>query len=158
MITARTINDFEEDHNLLHHIFMRANPREQSRQIVFRHWDITYAQIADKQIPIFYQRLLYQQLVIVWGYKKGKTWIENYCVVTMYIFVNWSVTNRLTVNEGYKMYLDLCSLSGKTFYRHILWSFEAVRLDVKITASLWHLTGISAVLLPRCMSNFRTIG
>ena len=45
-----------------------------------------------------------------------------------------------------------------TSYRQIPWSLETARLDVLIIVSLWNLTGISAALLPRCLSNFRAIG
>ena len=51
----------------------------------------------------------------------------------------------------------LYSLSDKTSYRQISWSLEAARLSVIMIVSLWNLTGISAVLLPRCRSNFRAI-
>ena len=52
----------------------------------------------------------------------------------------------------------LYSLSGKTSYHQISRSLEAARLDVTIIVSLWNLTGISAALLRRCLSNFRAIG
>ena len=52
----------------------------------------------------------------------------------------------------------LYSLSGKTSYRQISWSLEAARLDAIMIVSLWNLTGISAALPPRCLSNFRAIG
>ena len=52
----------------------------------------------------------------------------------------------------------LYSLSGKTSYRQVSWSLEATRLDVMIIVSPWNLTGISAALLPMCLSNFRAIG
>ena len=54
--------------------------------------------------------------------------------------------------------LGLYSLSGKTYHRQISWSLEAVRMDVIMVVSLWNVTGISAALLPRCLSNFRSIG
>ena len=54
--------------------------------------------------------------------------------------------------------LGLYSLSGKTSYRQISWSLEAARLGVIIIAPLWNLTGTSAALLPRGLSNFRAIG
>ena len=37
-------------------------------------------------------------------------------------------------------------------------SLEAARLNVTMIISLWNLTGIWAVLLPRCLLNFITIG
>ena len=53
--------------------------------------------------------------------------------------------------------LGLYSLSGKTSYRKISWSLEAVRFGFKLFQSLWNLEGTSAALLPRCLSNFRAI-
>ena len=53
---------------------------------------------------------------------------------------------------------SLYSLSGKTSYRKTLWSLEATRVGVIMIVSLWNLAGISVVLLPRSLSNFRTIG
>ena len=43
------------------------------------------------------------------------------------------------------------------FYRFCL-MFIATRLDVIMIVSLWNLTGISAALLPRCLSIFRATG
>ena len=51
----------------------------------------------------------------------------------------------------------LYSLSVKTSYRQILWSLKATRLGVIMIKSFWNLTGISAALLPRCLSNIRVI-
>ena len=51
--------------------------------------------------------------------------------------------------------LGLYSLNGKTSYRQISWSLEAARMDLIMIVSLRNLTGISAALLPRCLSNFR---
>ena len=48
--------------------------------------------------------------------------------------------------------------SSKTSYRKISWSLEAARLDIIMIVLLWNLTGISAALLPRCLSNLRAIG
>ena len=55
------------------------------------------------------------------------------------------------------MILGLYSLSGKTSYRKISWSFEAARFGFKLFQSLWNLAGTSAALLPMCLSNFRAI-
>ena len=52
----------------------------------------------------------------------------------------------------------LYSLNGKTSYRQISRSLEAARLGVIMIVSLWNLTGISAAVLPRCLSNFRAMG
>ena len=56
-----------------------------------------------------------------------------------------------------QFFLGLYSLSGKTSYRKISWSLEAVRFGIKLFQSLWNLAGTSAALLPRCLSNFRAI-
>ena len=53
--------------------------------------------------------------------------------------------------------LGLYSLRGKTTYRKIAWSLEAARFMFRLFQSLWNLTSISAAILPRCLSNFRTI-
>ena len=54
--------------------------------------------------------------------------------------------------------LGLYSLSGKTTYRQISRSLEAARLGVIMIVSLRNLTGISAAMLPMCLSSFRAIG
>ena len=54
--------------------------------------------------------------------------------------------------------LSLYSQSGRASYRKISLSLGAAKLDVVIMVSFWNLTGISAALLPRCLSNFRAIG
>ena len=59
--------------------------------------------------------------------------------------------------SDYVTTLGLYSLSGKTSYRKISWSLEAARFGFKLFQSLWNLTGTSAALLPRCLSNFRAI-
>ena len=64
----------------------------------------------------------------------------------LYRHVYWDVTQ------------GLYSLSGKTSYRQISRSLEAARLGVIMIVSFWNLTGISAALLPRWLSNFRAIG
>ena len=61
-------------------------------------------------------------------------------------------TCRDSLNQG------LYSLSGKMPYRQISWSLEGSRLDVVMIVSLWNLTSVSAALLPRRLSNFKTIG
>ena len=51
----------------------------------------------------------------------------------------------------------LYSLSGRTSYRKISWSIEATRFGFRLFQSLRNLTGTSAAVLPRCLSNFRAI-
>ena len=52
----------------------------------------------------------------------------------------------------------LYSVSGRVSYHKISGSLEAAILDVIMIVSLWNVTGISAALLPRCLSNFEAIG
>ena len=72
--------------------------------------------------------------------------------------LKWSPQNSLEIENKLALTQGLYSLSGKTSYRQISWSLEAVRLGVIIIAPLWNLTGTSAALLPRGLSNFRAIG
>ena len=51
----------------------------------------------------------------------------------------------------------LYSLSWRSSYRKISWSLEAARSDVIMIFSFCNSAGISAALLPRCLSNFRMI-
>ena len=52
----------------------------------------------------------------------------------------------------------LYSLRRKTYYSQILWNLEGARLEVIMIISIVNLTGTSAALLPRCLSNLRAIG
>ena len=52
----------------------------------------------------------------------------------------------------------LYSLSVRTSYRQNSWSLGVAGLDGMMIVSLWNLTGSSAALLPRWLSNFRAIG
>ena len=54
--------------------------------------------------------------------------------------------------------LGLYSLINKASYRQMSWRFEAARSDVLMIVSHWHLTGMSAALLPRCLSIASVIG
>ena len=74
------------------------------------------------------------------------------------IQVVWKGTQWLHNTGNYFIIQGLYSLSCKTSYRQISWSHEAARLGVIIIVALWNLTGISAALLPRCLSNFKAIG
>ena len=49
------------------------------------------------------------------------------------------------------------SIYDKTFYCKISWSLEAARFVFEIVRSLWNLTGTSAALLPKCLSNFKAM-
>ena len=46
---------------------------------------------------------------------------------------------------------------GPPFTKRISWNLEATRSGIKILESFWNLTGVSAALLPRHISNFRAI-
>ena len=56
-----------------------------------------------------------------------------------------------------KLTLALYSPSITTSYRQISWSLVTAGLDIASIVSLWNLTGISAALLPRCLSTCRGI-
>ena len=56
-----------------------------------------------------------------------------------------------------KATMGFYSLSRRTAYCKISWSLEAARLVAIMTISLRNLTGISAAMLPMCLSNFRAI-
>ena len=49
------------------------------------------------------------------------------------------------------------SLNSKTSYNQILSSLDAVKIDIITFVLVWNLTCISAVLLPRCLLNFKAI-
>ena len=49
------------------------------------------------------------------------------------------------------------ALSRQGLYSRLTASLQAARLDVITIVSLCNLTGISAALLPRCLSNFRAV-
>ena len=84
--------------------------------------------------------------------------IESVRILCLVSGVLINMTHLINSNRGIKFtILGLYSPSGRTFDRRISWSLEATRSDVTIVASLWNLTGISVVLLPRCLSNFRAI-
>ena len=77
-----------------------------------------------------------------------------YIKTAHYWFRQW-----LVVEQGISQYQnhELCSLSSKTSYRQISWSLEAARLGVILIVLLRNFTGISAALLPKCLSNIRAI-
>ena len=64
----------------------------------------------------------------------------------------WSILRHSVILLG--LYL----LSERMSCRKISWSLKVARLDVIMLGSLWNLTGNSAALLPRCLSNFTAIG
>ena len=57
-----------------------------------------------------------------------------------------------------QMFNGLYSLSGTAYYWQISGTFGAARSDAIMVILLWHLPGISAAALPRCLSNFKAIG
>ena len=76
------------------------------------------------------------------------TWLHSNCTFHQTMKGKWL---KSTFCQG------LYSLSGNTSYRQISWSLEATRLGVIRIVMLWNLTGVSAALLPRCLSNFRVV-
>ena len=90
-----------------------------------------------------------------WSYLHCPRWsLSTLLSAVVGILRHWICLRRAYHQWG----LCLYSLSGKMSYRQISWSFEAARLDVIMIVSLWNLTGISAALLPMCLSTFRMIG
>ena len=70
----------------------------------------------------------------------------------------WNKEKKKRSSNIMQALLGPVSISNKTSYRKILWSLGAARLVVWIITSLWNLTGTSAaLLLPRCLPNFRAI-
>ena len=74
-----------------------------------------------------------------------------------------SAITMLTPRQPWVIQVISCNIQGpvsiydKMSYRKISWSLEAARFVFRIVRSLWHLTGTSAALLPRCLSNFKTM-
>ena len=94
--------------------------------------------------------------VLSYGFHIPWLWGHN-------VFNKWTLCTIPTMLVNIKHYANirqtqgLYSLSGKTSYRKISWSLEAARFGFKLFQSLWNLAGTSAALLPRCLSNFRSI-
>ena len=49
------------------------------------------------------------------------------------------------------------SICDRSSYRKNSWSLEAARFDFRIVQSLWNLTGSSAALLPKSLSDFKSM-
>ena len=85
-------------------------------------------------------------------------WRSLYQVEVTYRTTTWSCS-RVTAISPHAHWgtviPGLYSLSGRTSYRKISWSFKAERFGFTLFQSLWKLTGISAVVLPRCLWSFR---
>ena len=60
-------------------------------------------------------------------------------------------------NQGNLTVMSTAYHKDKTSYRKISWSLEAARLGDTMVVSVWNLTGISAALLPRSLSNYRAV-
>ena len=83
----------------------------------------------------------------------------SWCPITVTFILSmdaWSSNKWLRLHYVTK-YQGPVSISNKTSYRKILRSLEAARLVFRIVRSLLNLTDTSATLLPRCLSNFKTI-
>ena len=80
----------------------------------------------------------------------------NGCLIVTALLCWPPITNGNKILRVYRVQ-GLFSLSSKTSYRQISRSLEAARLDVIMMVSLCNLTDISAVLQPRCLSNFSVI-
>ena len=71
------------------------------------------------------------------------------------LLINASPSTEAWLNRRLSQGLYL--LNGRTSYRKSPCSFEAARFGFKRFQSLWNLTSTSAAMLPKCLSNFRTI-
>ena len=65
------------------------------------------------------------------------------------ITIHWKIT--------VENHLGLFLLSSRRTYRKISWSLEAARFGFRLFQSLWYLSGTSAHVLLRCLSNVRVI-
>ena len=72
-------------------------------------------------------------------------------------FFLWHYSNYMNSSVPVKQPWASIHKAIKTSYRQISWSVKATKLHVILILSLWNLTGISASLLPRCLSNFKAI-
>ena len=63
--------------------------------------------------------------------------------------VRWHNAVKLKIDGEWWPSSGPFSLSGKMSYGQMSWSIKISRLDVSMIVSYWHLTGISAALLPR---------
>ena len=68
-------------------------------------------------------------------------YIYTYCFLARITFLQWFRYWYWKLGTNFHINLGLYSLSGKTSYRQISWSFETARLGVIINAPLWNLTG-----------------
>ena len=92
------------------------------------------------------------------------TKVSYWCLTDVVLMVSVSGTHcRITQKSLPLPCLCVVLASGPLFTREksshhqILWSLQTAWLDVIKTVSLWHLTGISAELPSRRLSNFRLI-
>ena len=85
--------------------------------------------------------------------------ITEQCAYTISVYGGLQAAPTHHFQVGYQpcQSLGLYSLSGRTSYRKISWSLEATRFGFRLFQSLWILTGSSAAVLPRCLSNFKAI-
>ena len=72
----------------------------------------------------------------------------------LWLYYQFVVYSSDTINH---IIQGLYSQSGRTSYRMISWSLEAARFIFTLSQSLCNLTGTSETVLPRCLSNCRTI-
>ena len=75
----------------------------------------------------------------------------------------WITVTWLTWKQPFSPERQQCgscpnvSISDKMSRCKIPWSLEAARFVFKIVRSLWNLTGTSAALLSKCLSNFKAM-
>ena len=97
------------------------------------------------------------------GTRYSGTWLYKKKIKLLSII--WDQVSSMCINHQMgcgdltrpRGYQGLHSLSRRTSYRKISWSLEAVRFRFILFQLLLYLTGISAAVLLRCLSNFRAI-
>ena len=94
------------------------------------------------------------------------------CLLDWWFLTHWPLGNMAVISDVYisnrvwgllsLIFKEIkhypLSLNGRTSHRKISQSLEVARFDVIMILSPSNLTGISAALLPRWLSNFRTTG
>ena len=77
----------------------------------------------------------------------------NFVAIAFWIFCLDQIRGRPI---GRQPLTGLYPLSGRTSYCTITWSLKALRFGFWLFKTLWNCTGMSAAVLPRCLSNCKT--
>ena len=111
---------------------------------------------------IFLNENVWISINIHWSYLPGSNWqytsvgSDNDLAPTRRQAIIWTNDGQVS----WRIYATLglnALISGKAPHHQISRNLEAARYMYRIFRSFWNLTGVSAALLPRRLSNFRTI-